>query len=258
MLPLFVDDDVVRSVVSGSQISTGISNENSEPTCTLLVTCIDPSIASDKLLQIAKPSPVPPNLRDTDASVCLYLLNIYSICSSGIPIPVSLTENFNTCFCCGCCCCCPNSSFSSSTTLLFCCVCFVVVGTTKCCNDNAISPPVGVNLIAFDNKFNNICRIRLGSPITKPPNIDGSIYFTRRNPLLEATAVVVSIQPSHTKHGSNGIRSISIFPASNFVKSNTSLITLIKDVVDDCKCLTTSNCSSHNTVLINKSINPIT
>ena len=53
---------------------------------------IFPPINSTSRLEMAKPKPVPPNLRVTDASACEKLSKIVKRRSAGIPMPESVTE----------------------------------------------------------------------------------------------------------------------------------------------------------------------
>jgi len=53
---------------------------------------IFPPINSTRRFEIAKPRPVPPNLRVMDASACEKLSKIVERRSVGIPMPVSETE----------------------------------------------------------------------------------------------------------------------------------------------------------------------
>ena len=52
-----------------------------------------PPIKATNLAEIAKPSPVPPNFLLVLTSACENASNIFSCCSSLIPIPESSTEN---------------------------------------------------------------------------------------------------------------------------------------------------------------------
>ncbi len=51
--------------------------------------------------EIARPRPVPPYLRVVDASACVKALKMVANLSSGMPIPVSLTEKRSVTVMCG-------------------------------------------------------------------------------------------------------------------------------------------------------------
>ena len=65
---------------------------NVDPWPRVLSTHILPPISSDRLLLIAKPSPVPPYCRVVEASTWLKDLKSRSSLSAGMPMPVSRTE----------------------------------------------------------------------------------------------------------------------------------------------------------------------
>mmetsp|Transcript_122243 Transcript_122243/g.182645 ORF Transcript_122243/g.182645 Transcript_122243/m.182645 type:complete len:212 (-) Transcript_122243:705-1340(-) len=133
------DDGSRMSVASCWHFVTmpsGISNQNVAPFPSSESTPIVPPMLSTSDLQIASPSPVPPKLRDTEASACWYGLKIRSHLSFGIPMPLSFTLKRIV-------------IWSSS---------FLILRLSK-----TISP-FFVNFTAFDNMFNTICRNRFGSP----------------------------------------------------------------------------------------------
>ena len=75
--------------VAASSACTGRRTAKVEPRPTSLVTWKRPPMASTSRLQMARPSPVPPNLRVVDWSAWLKAPNTLPILSLGMPTPVS-------------------------------------------------------------------------------------------------------------------------------------------------------------------------
>ena len=72
--------------------SSGSSTVKVDPRPSTLATEIDPPISSTSSRDIAKPRPLPPNLRVTDGSTCENRWNSCTSWGPGIPTPVSVTE----------------------------------------------------------------------------------------------------------------------------------------------------------------------
>ena len=72
-------------------------NQNVLPLPGSLWTPISPPINSASCLEIASPRPVPPYLRVVDVSACSNAWNSRSLCSSVMPMPVSLTAKSRAC-----------------------------------------------------------------------------------------------------------------------------------------------------------------
>ena len=70
-------------------------NQNVEPFPSRLSTPMSPPINAASCFEMARPSPVPPYLRLVDESTWVNFSNRIPSLSSGIPIPVSLTENLS-------------------------------------------------------------------------------------------------------------------------------------------------------------------
>ena len=78
---------------SGAAFRNFIENETVVPTFTSLFREMVPPMDSTRDLQMLRPRPLPPYLRDVLASAWLNGLNSLGSCSAGIPIPVSCVQN---------------------------------------------------------------------------------------------------------------------------------------------------------------------
>ena len=72
-----------------------MENQKQEPSPSWLVTPISPSMASTRPLQMARPRPVPPNLRVVESSIWENRWNRLPSWSAGMPGPVSVTSILN-------------------------------------------------------------------------------------------------------------------------------------------------------------------
>ena len=95
-------------------------------------------------LEIDRPSPVPPYLREVVPSACWNASKIASSLSSGIPTPVSMTENWIT--------------FSAWASASFPNTCPSGDGPI-----DSVTPPSCVNLNAFESRFFRIWPSRCSS-----------------------------------------------------------------------------------------------
>ncbi len=175
-------------------------NQNSDPTPSLLVTPTSPPINSANCLEIARPRPVPPNLRVVAASTCVNSSKSSPILSPGIPMPVSRTEKRNMTP--------PSLEYSTVTP--------------------TVTSPASVNLIAFPVRLVRICRNRPGSPRS---NSGTSVDIPQNNssPFSCACTASVAAKSSSSLCRSKSRISKSSLPASIFEKSRMSLIRLSND-----------------------------
>ena len=81
-----------RSMAGCGGTPKGSSNQNVEPAPATLWTPIRPPINSTIFREMARPRPVPPNLRDDEVSACTNGWNNFCVCSLVKPIPVSVTS----------------------------------------------------------------------------------------------------------------------------------------------------------------------
>ena len=123
---------------------------------------IDPPCSSTRLLQIDKPSPSPDRSWRIAESACQNRSKTYGSCAGSMPAPVSATCSRTR-----------GPSFDSRT---------------------CTRPPRGVNLTAFDTRFETICCTRAGSASTMPaaPSRD----ITKSTPLACAMGFEVSTPAS--------------------------------------------------------------
>ncbi len=136
-----ISSDVGGTTGEGVTLVTpnGILKVNFVPASGLLSTASSPPSVLTSRLVIANPRPVPPYLRDTDASACTNASKIFPTRSGGIPTPVSATS--------------PRNHRTSLTVM-----------SSEIENFTATKPSC-VNLMALDARFNTICRKRVGSPM---------------------------------------------------------------------------------------------
>ena len=143
-----------RWAASGAAGANIAVNQNTEPLPSVLSTPVLPPISSTSLRTIDNPSPVPPNLRVVEVSICTNGENKSCRRSAGIPMPVSRTSHFTRV---------PNSEVSR--TLI-----------------SSDTSPFAVNFTALPARFRSIWRIRPASPLTRPGSF-GSICAMTSSPL---------------------------------------------------------------------------
>ena len=163
------------------------------PTPGVLVMPICPPISSTKRLQMARPSPVPPNRRVVDASAWEKPLKICCWCSGAIPMPESCTEN-----------------------------CTVTCSALRACTLSASTTwPWVVNLMALPHRLISTCCKRIASPNTTSGR-EGST--SNSTSMFLAPTLAESTTASWRSMASNrrGSRSSSILPASTLEKSKIS------------------------------------
>ncbi len=164
---------------------------------------IRPPINSTSCLEMARPSPVPPNSRVVDSSAWVKGLNNRSQTSFSIPIPVSLTEKRTF----------VKAFFSS-----------------RVCTRTRIVPLL-VNLRALESRFKRTWRILKGSAFTKgEPSCPMSTISV--NPLLSAWPAMMSTVSLTRLSRLQGVDSSASFPASILVKSRISLMMSSKESPD--------------------------
>ena len=144
---------------------------------------------------MARPSPVPPNLRVVLPSACTKGWNKLSRTASGMPIPVSETSIRNI----------ADDSVRCNTSA-----------------DNATEPSE-VNLTALPSRFARTCCNRPLSP-EKPVASAGSMSQVKCSFFLCAEAATNAAVSSTKSLNSKDTGSIRILPASIFEKSRISLI----------------------------------
>ncbi len=116
---------------------------------------------------IERPRPVPPYLRDVVPSACWNASKISRSLSSGIPIPLSMTENAST------------VSELASVGAANC----VVSGATSM---RIVTPPCSVNFIAFETRFLSTCWSRCSSVTTVGGTLAPMISTASSSPLSSA------------------------------------------------------------------------
>ncbi len=166
------------------------------PTPGVLLTLMVPPISSTSCLEMVRPRPVPPYLREIEPSAWLNDWNSLASCSSFMPIPVSLTEKRRD-----------SASAPRSTT----------------CTATTISP-FSVNLTALLVRLIRIWPRRSGSPISVAgtPRSTLNTTSTRLASLLSSVTLDRCSKMSPSLNGTDS--SVSL-PASILEKSRMSLIT---------------------------------
>ena len=162
----------------------------------MLLTPIRPPISSTIFREMARPSPVPPNLRDDDVSACTNGWNNFLISSGVRPMPVSVTSNRNT----------------------------TLPGVWKCVWTRTTTSPCSVNLTPLPTRLSSTCRSRIGSPVSRCGTsrrtmAASAIFFPA------AREAAFSSTESTTGRTEKSSRAIVILPASILEKSSTSLMT---------------------------------
>jgi len=153
---------------------------------------------------MANPRPVPPNRRVIDVSAWEKGVNISAIFASGMPIPVSATENLSR----------QRSPVISASSAV-----------TAIC-------PAPVNFTALPARFRSTCPNRRGSP-TRQRGTSFPMELTNSTPFSAASTETMSVMFSSTSSNRKEIESISSFPASILEKSRISLITASNERADD-------------------------
>ena len=173
---------------------SGASNQNVDPAPGALSKPIDPPIMSTSRLQMARPRPVPPNLRVVAPSAWVKLVKSFGWASSGTPQPVSVTSARST----------------------------VRAGPISVRLRRAVTAPSLVNLTALPTRLNRICFRRTGSPTTRAPAAPSSV--TSKPSCFSSARGRQSERAAWTSSSiSNVVRSRSILPASILDRSSTSL-----------------------------------
>ena len=154
-----------------------------------------PFISSIICLQIARPSPVPPNRRVVDASACTNFSNNLLRASSFSPIPVSATSTRIVALSS------PLATISAEIEI----------------------EPEGVNLTALDARLSTTCR-NLPESLKNWPDNSGAMNVAISRFLSLACVSISSIAPSKVAAGDMGTASRVSLLASSFEKSRMSLM----------------------------------
>ena len=222
------DDKVWASLIS--TISTRTRLKKLEPSRSTLVAQTLPPIASLKLLQMARPRPVPPYLRVVELSPCENGMKRREISSGDIPIPVSRTSN------------------SSSTELHS--------ESILCVPTSKDTSPDLVNLIAFESRFKRICLNLVSSPLIFRGTVSSTLIF-KLKPFSVAWDKNIEfkllIMGKIEKSRNSRLR----WPDSTFEKSSTSFISDIRASLLLFILIRKSSCSSFSLVSSSNSTKPI-
>ena len=103
-------------------------------------------------------------------------------------------------------------------------------------------PPAGVNLTALESRLKRIWRMRRSSPETTCTS--GSISAASATPFLLARSRTITTPRSTASRRENGATSSSIWPASTFDRSSTSLISESRWLPEERMSSTYSSCFS--------------
>ena len=152
-----------------------------------------PPCSSTRLLTSDRPSPSPPCLRVVEASPWRKRSNRCGMNAGWMPMPVSATA-ISTC------------------------------ASSRCEHDLHV-PPRGVNLMAFDSRFQTTCCRRPGSPEIGPAA--GSRMRSTRMPLASAAGVTVSIAASMNESGCSGCMSSRSLPEMMRLMSSRSSMSCV-------------------------------
>ena len=158
-------------------------------------TPISPPIISTSFLEMAKPSPVPPNFRVVVISACWKDSKRRPRCSGVSPIPVSLMVNLR------------------STSL----------PKSLCLRPITATSPFSVNFTALPSRLMSTCPIRNGSPLSVA-GMDGSMSNTSSKAFSSALPRTKPETSFSIASTSNTICSISNLPASILEISRISLM----------------------------------
>ncbi len=193
-------------LISESEVS-GRYSVNVLPSPWVLSTRISPPSKRASSLEIESPSPVPPYCLLVVPSAWWKASNIRSCFSSGIPIPVSETENI--------------TAFVPSTPFL--CSCVLLYDWPSGRLISRVTPPSLVNLNAFERKFFTICStlcLSVWIHLGKSSAILTSIYKF----FSVVTGLKFRFMAAEKSWRSMSSILISIFPASTLEMSSISLI----------------------------------
>ena len=162
-----------------------------------------PPMASARRRLITRPSPLPPKRRVVLPSAWLKGWNRRACWSGVTPMPVSVTRN-------------TRRSRSPS----------------RPCHSSATSmKPASVNLIAFDRKFDRICRRRRPSTTCAGPMRSSTVTVSTR-PLLEAEPVKLAAVDCSRRASDIVVGASSMRPASTLEKSRMSPMICSRDAAD--------------------------
>ena len=181
---------------AASPEANAISNQKRLPMPARLSTPIRPPIASTRRLQIARPSPEPPNRRRTDPSAWANGRKRIACCEGGMPMPVSRTSKRSRTD--------PAGAGSRAT----------VTATRPC----------SVNLSALPTRLSSTWRRRVGSPWTAGRRSPGNSKAKTR-PRSTACGFRIDLTSSTRRGTSKSAVSSWTVPASIRETSSTSSMT---------------------------------
>ena len=191
-----------------------------------LSSCSWPPISVTSRAEMARPSPVPPNLRVVDASACVNASNTRACCSGEMPMPVSATSNLT-----------PTPLTGSALTRM--------------------CPPAGVNFTALDSRLVSTWRSRPGSPWVRVGR-PGCRLISSWSCLALAWASRGAQAFSVSSAASNAVASTVILPASILDRSRMSLSKPSKVWADSSMSCSQWLCSVSRGESISRRISPIT
>ncbi len=182
-----------RAGASAGSASTGSasargrvsSNQKVAPSPGVLSQPRVPPISSTMRLQMARPRPVPPYWRETEASAWVKRSNRWSTCSRVTPMPLSLTAMRRRS---------PSPCAGPWVTV-------------------TVTPPAAVNLMALERKFSSTWRMRVASPTRGA--ISPWVTTARSRPLALACSASSPAMARAGATGSKGRTSSWAAPASS-------------------------------------------
>ncbi len=181
---------------------------------------IVPPISSTSCLLMASPSPLPPNLRVVELSAWTKGRNSLSHPSLVMPSPVSRTEKRNC----------------------------TVDSLRETVSTDTTTSPLSVNFTALPTRLSSTRPSRMASPASARGTSAATWKCISRS-FSAALPDRVLLTLASTGSRSNGIDSISTFPASIFEKSRMSLMIASRSWADDWILLTWSRCRGASSVL---------